>query len=128
MVSAFWWHTVNNRYFDIVCHNAHVLVNMVYKHILLSKVLGIRVVSYDGVRLVVRAPPTVNANHYGTAFAGSIGVVLILGRLAIIRFKIASMGFGARADFEMRQAQIRSMNPECFDTMTPKRPMRWCAH
>ncbi len=91
----------------------HALEDLFYRHIPITKVLGIHVASYDGIRLVLRAPLTVNANHYGTAFAGSIGALLVLGGLAIIRLKLADMGFGAR--IMMTRSRITYARPVTTD-------------
>ncbi len=93
--------------------DAHILENMFYRHIPITKDLGIRVVNYDGLRLVVRAPLAVNANHYGTAFAGSIGAVLMLGGLAIIRLKLADLGIAAR--IMLASSRILYLHPVIAD-------------
>ncbi|MBI3546921.1 MAG: YiiD C-terminal domain-containing protein [Gammaproteobacteria bacterium] len=86
---------------------------MLYRHVPIAKVLGIRVVNYDGVRLVVRAPLVVNVNHYGTAFAGSIGAVLMLGGFTIIRQKLVDIGYSAR--IKLVKSRISYLHPVTAD-------------
>lgn len=93
--------------------DAHVLENRFYGHIPITKYFGIRVVNYDGLRLVVRAPLAVNVDHCGTAFAGSIGAVLMLGGLAIIRLKLADLGITAR--IMLASSKISYLHPVTED-------------
>ena len=51
-----------------------------YTKIPLTAAMGVRVESYDGETLVLTAPVDANHNHLGTAFGGSPGDHLELGR------------------------------------------------
>lgn len=93
--------------------NNRALENLLYRHIPITKSLGIHVAGYSGSRLVVQAPLAINANHYGTAFAGSIGALLMLGGLAIIRLKLADMGL--RAHIMLVKSRILYLHPVATD-------------
>lgn len=93
--------------------NNRALEQLFYKHIPITKLLGVNVVRYNGSRLVVHAPLAINANHYGTAFAGSIGALLMLGGLTIIRLKLADMGF--QAHIMLAKSRIMYLHPVTTD-------------
>lgn len=50
----------------------HATQEYLHREIPLSRAMGMRVVSYDGDRLVLDAPLEPNSNHLGTAFGGSL--------------------------------------------------------
>lgn len=44
----------------------------------ITQAMGVRVESYDGQQLVLQAPITLNHNHLGTAFGGSLNTLATL--------------------------------------------------
>lgn len=50
----------------------------------ITREMGVRVASYDGQHLVIRAPLASNHNHLGTAFGGSLGAVAMLSGYGLL--------------------------------------------
>src|SRR5689334_2098488 len=54
------------------------LQGTLWTNIPITRKLGLKGESYDGIHLCLKAPLTTNINHAGTAFAGSLNALLTL--------------------------------------------------
>ncbi|HLM57264.1 MAG TPA: YiiD C-terminal domain-containing protein [Pyrinomonadaceae bacterium] len=50
----------------------------------ITRAMGVRVVEYDGGRLVLSAPLDANVNHLGTAFGGSLNALAVLSGYGLL--------------------------------------------
>ena len=55
-----------------------------YQKIPITRAMGVRVVRYDGSQLRLTAPLTLNHNHLGTAFGGSLSALATLAGYGLI--------------------------------------------
>lgn len=55
-----------------------------HEKIPITRAMGVRVANYDGHTLVLEAPLTLNHNHLGTAFGGSLSAVATLAGYALL--------------------------------------------
>jgi thioesterase domain-containing protein len=62
----------------------HTLQSILHHEIPLTRHLGLKVESYDGQCLTLRAPIAPNINHKSTAFAGSLNAVMTLAGWGLI--------------------------------------------
>ncbi len=74
---------------------ANKLEDVFHSWIPLSRKLGVRVMYYDGKRLIIQAPLSVNAASCGSAFTGSVGSLLMLCGFGLIQLKLSEIGYGA---------------------------------
>src|SRR4051812_27285912 len=50
----------------------------------ITRAMGVRVVEYDGERLILSAPLELNVNHLGTAFGGSLNALAVLSGYGLL--------------------------------------------
>jgi thioesterase domain-containing protein len=55
-----------------------------HQQIPITRAMGVRVVAHDESQFVVEAPVTLNSNHLGTAFGGSINAVATLAAYGLV--------------------------------------------
>jgi thioesterase domain-containing protein len=55
-----------------------------HEQIPITLAMGVRVATYDGQQLVLTAPLTLNHNHLGTAFGGSLSAVATLAGYGLL--------------------------------------------
>jgi thioesterase domain-containing protein len=55
-----------------------------YKKIPITRSMGVRVAAYDGEQLRLVAPITLNHNHLGTAFGGSLSAIATLAGYGLL--------------------------------------------
>jgi len=55
-----------------------------HKQIPLSRAMGVRVESNDGKQFVLTAPLSLNHNHLGTAFGGSLSAIVMLAGYGLL--------------------------------------------
>jgi len=67
------------------------LQTALHTHIPISGHMGIEAESYDGERLVLRAPLANNINHQQSAFGGSLFSLSALAGWSIVQLKLAEM-------------------------------------
>lgn len=63
---------------------ARQIEDLFYRKIPITRAMGVRVVDYDGERLILGAPLAENVNHLGTAFGGSINAVAVLSGYGLL--------------------------------------------
>lgn len=67
--------------------NAHLLQEIegfFHEKMPITRAMGVRVESYDGSQLTLTAPLSVNHNHLGTAFGGSLSAMATLAGYGLI--------------------------------------------
>jgi thioesterase domain-containing protein len=57
---------------------------LLHSKIPITRAMGVRVVAYDGERLVLSAPLALNVNHLGTAFGGSLNALAVLSGYGLL--------------------------------------------
>lgn len=57
---------------------------LLHDKIPITRAMGVRVVEYDGRRLVLSAPLDANVNHLGTAFGGSLNALAVLSGYGLL--------------------------------------------
>src|SRR3954468_17133600 len=55
-----------------------------YSKIPITRMMGVKVESYDGARLILSAPLAANINHLGTAFGGSLNALAVLSGYGLL--------------------------------------------
>lgn len=55
-----------------------------YSKIPITRMMGVKVESYDGERLILSAPLAANVNHIGTAFGGSLNALAVLSGYGLL--------------------------------------------
>lgn len=55
-----------------------------HSEIPITRAMGVKVAAYDSGRLVLEAPLTLNHNHLGTAFGGSLAAIATLAGYALL--------------------------------------------
>jgi thioesterase domain-containing protein len=55
-----------------------------HQQIPITRAMGVRVVAHDESQFVIEAPVTLNSNHLGTAFGGSINAVATLAAYGLV--------------------------------------------
>jgi thioesterase domain-containing protein len=63
---------------------ARRIEELLHAKIPITRAMGVRVLEYDGRRLVVSAPLDANVNHLGTAFGGSLNAVAVLSGYGLL--------------------------------------------
>ncbi len=69
---------VNNQ------QRAHETEEFLHQQIPITRAMGVRIEAYDGQQLVLTAPLTINHNHLGTAFGGSLSAVATLAGYSLL--------------------------------------------
>ena len=64
--------------------DARRIQELLHSKIPITRAMGVRVVEYDGRRLVLSAPLDANVNHLGTAFGGSLGALAVLSGYGLL--------------------------------------------
>ena len=63
-----------------------------HQQIPITRAMGVRVVAHDESQFVVEAPVTLNFNHLGTAFGGSINAVATLAAYGLLWLELREQG------------------------------------
>lgn len=58
----------------------------------ITQAMGVRVESYDGQQLILRAPIALNHNHLGTAFGGSLNTLATLAGYGFLWLEVGDPG------------------------------------
>ncbi len=69
-------------------NNQMMLMEFLYNKIPLTKRMGLKIESYDGATLKLRAPFKFNTNNNGIAFGGSLYTLALLSGLGLLFFKL----------------------------------------
>ena len=88
---------------------ASTLERTLHDEIPLSKVMGIRVVNYNGTSLQLIAPLAPNINHKHTAFGGSLYSVAVLSGWGLLHLKLAEAQL--HKHIVIQEAYIRYLLP-----------------
>ena len=78
-----------------------------HEQIPVTRAMGVRVESYDGKQLVLTAPLTLNHNHLGTAFGGSLAAVATLAGYGFLWLELGDR----RAHVVIRESAISYRRP-----------------
>lgn len=78
-----------------------------HEQIPLTRAMGVKLESYDGMRLVVTAPLAPNHNHLGTAFGGSLSALTTLAGYAMLWLQLGDRS----AHIVIRESTIRYRRP-----------------
>lgn len=78
-----------------------------HEQIPITRAMGLRVAAHDGSQFVVEAPVTLNSNHLGTAFGGSINAVATLAAYGLIWLELRERG----AHVVVAESSIRFLRP-----------------
>jgi len=63
---------------------AQRIQELLHGKIPITRAMGVRVLEYDGRRLVLSAPLDANVNHLGTAFGGSLNALAVLSGYGLL--------------------------------------------
>jgi thioesterase domain-containing protein len=78
-----------------------------HQQIPITRAMGVRVVANDENEFVVEAPVTLNSNHLGTAFGGSINAVATLAGYGLVRIDLRDKG----VHVVVAESSIRFLRP-----------------
>ena len=78
-----------------------------HQQIPITRAMGVRVVTNDENEFVVEAPVTLNANHLGTGFGGSINAVATLAGYGLVWVDLRDKG----AHVVVAESSIRFLRP-----------------
>lgn len=78
-----------------------------YDKMPITRAMGVRVVEYDGRRLVLTAPLRENVNHLGTAFGGSLHALAVLSGYGLLWLELRD----TESDIVIRDSSIAYDRP-----------------
>ncbi len=78
-----------------------------HQQIPITRAMGVRVVAHDENQFVVEAPVTLNSNHLGTAFGGSINAVATLAAYGLLWLELREQA----AHVVVAESSIRFLQP-----------------
>lgn len=78
-----------------------------HQQIPITRAMGVRVVAHDDSQFIVEAPVTLNSNHLGTAFGGSINAVATLAAYGLLWLELRE----AAAHVVVAESSIRFLRP-----------------
>lgn len=106
--------------------NAQDLTTYLYKHIPISKAMGVQVreVTFEQVSLEIPLEP--NLNHRQTAFGGSISAVATLAAWCVVNFRLSSPDQSPRLVIQSHQIDYLKPIEGKFEAVTePIEPVEW---
>ncbi|HQU15248.1 MAG: hypothetical protein B7Z66_08995 [Chromatiales bacterium 21-64-14] len=89
------------------------LQHTLHREIPLTRAMGVSVASYDGFRLVLRAPLAANLNHQHTAFAGSLNALATVAGWGLLHLLVEA--YGVPAQVVIQDAQVEYRRPVTGD-------------
>lgn len=78
-----------------------------HQQIPITRTMGVRVVAHDERQFIVEAPVTLNSNHLGTAFGGSINAVATLAAYGLLWLELREKA----AHVVVAESSIRFLQP-----------------
>jgi thioesterase domain-containing protein len=78
-----------------------------HEQIPITRAMGVRVVAHDENQFIVEAPVTLNSNHLGTAFGGSINAVATLAAYGLLWLELREQA----AHVIVAESSIRFLRP-----------------
>ena len=78
-----------------------------HQQIPITRAMGVRVVAHDEGEFVVEAPVTLNSNHLGTGFGGSINAVATLAAYGLVWVELRDK----RVHVVVAESSIRFLRP-----------------
>jgi thioesterase domain-containing protein len=78
-----------------------------HQQIPITRAMGVRVVAQDGNEFIIEAPVTLNSNHLGTGFGGSINAVATLAAYGLVWIELRNRG----VHVVVAESSIRFLRP-----------------
>ena len=78
-----------------------------HQQIPITRAMGLRVVAHDENGFIVEAPVTLNSNHLGTGFGGSINAIATLAAYGLVWFELREKGLHV----VVAESSIRFLRP-----------------
>lgn len=98
------------------------LERYLFRHIPLSRALGVRVTRFDPAELRLHAPLEPNLNHRRTAFGGSLAALAILAGWTRVAFDLRALPREARVVVQQSRVDFDAPAEESFEARVPALP------